>query len=67
LARLVVERFGQKTILFTALFDPTTMPGASEADRLALARLVHRATAGRTNRFDEALHLILDELERSLL
>jgi CheY-like chemotaxis protein len=67
LAQQVVERFGQRTILFTARFDPTTLPGASDADRLALTRLVQRAVAGRTSRFDEALHLILDELERNLL
>lgn len=67
LAQHVFEHSGQKTILFTARFDPTTLPDVGEAERLALARLVSQVVFGRTNRFDEALHLILDVLERNLL
>jgi CheY-like chemotaxis protein len=58
---------GQKTILFTARFDPLRLPDATEAERLELARTVSRVVSGRTNRYDEVLHLILDTLERTLL
>lgn len=67
LALQLYEQFRQRTLLFTARFDPTTLPGVSESDRLTLARQLRRATYGLTNRFDDALHLILDELERNLL
>jgi CheY-like chemotaxis protein len=67
LAQQIFERYRRKTILFTARFDPTTLPGATEAERLVLARTLHQVLVGRTNRFDEVLHLIIDELERNLL
>lgn len=64
LARAVFERHRQRTILFTGLFDPATVPGLDEQARLQLSREVSQVTFGRTNRFDEALHLIIDVLER---
>lgn len=67
LAQEVFKRTGQRTILFTARFDPAWIPGASDAERLQLVRALGPAVFGRTNRFDEALHLILDQLERTLL
>lgn len=67
LAEEVHHRFGQRTLLFTARFDPTTLPGADDAERLRLARVLRSATVGITNRFDLALHFILDELERTML
>lgn len=67
LAEEVFSRTGQQTILFTARFDPLRLPGASDAERLALARTISRVVSGRTNRYDEVLHLILDTLERTLL
>jgi CheY-like chemotaxis protein len=67
LAEEVFKGWGQKTILFTARFEPTTLPGASIAERLDLQHRVNSVVAGRTNHFDEALHLILDQHERNLL
>jgi CheY-like chemotaxis protein len=67
LAETVFSQWGQRVVLFTARFDPTGLPGVSDADRLAIARLVGKVTFGRTNRFDEVLHLILDMVERQQL
>jgi CheY-like chemotaxis protein len=67
LAEEVHRRFGQRTVLFTGRFDPTTLPGADDAERLRLVRVLRSATVGITNRFDLALHFILDELERTML
>jgi CheY-like chemotaxis protein len=67
LAEEVFARTGQQTILFTARFDPLRLPEAGDAERLALALTVSRVVSGRTNRYDEVLHLILDTLERTLL
>jgi CheY-like chemotaxis protein len=64
LASEVFQRFGQKTILFSARFDPATLPGRTADERLEMVRLVHRVVFGLTNYFDEALHLVLDVLER---
>jgi hypothetical protein len=52
-------------LLFRARFNPATMPGRSESERLELVRAVQKNVFGITNRTDEALHLILDVLERS--
>jgi CheY-like chemotaxis protein len=64
LAREVFDRFHKKTLLFTARFRPATVPGLTDAERLSLVREVDRTVFGRTNRMDEALHLMLDVLER---
>jgi CheY-like chemotaxis protein len=53
-----------RILLFTARFNPATVPGKTDQERLALVRLVQRCVFGVTNRTDEALHLILDILER---
>jgi hypothetical protein len=67
LAETVFSQWGQQALLFTARFEPTQLPEATDTDRLAIARLVDEVTFGRTNRFDEVLHLILDVLERRQL
>ncbi len=64
LARTVFERWGQRVLLFTARFDPARLPGVSDEERLRLVTEVQRSVFARTNRYDEALHLILDVLER---
>jgi CheY-like chemotaxis protein len=64
LARTVFERWGQRVLLFTARFDPARVPGLSDEERLRLVTEVQRSVFGRTNRYDEALHLVLDVLER---
>jgi len=50
--------------LFTARFDPARVPSLSDEQRLRLVAEVQRSVFGRTNRYDEALHLVLDMLER---
>jgi hypothetical protein len=57
---------GIRMLLFTSRFNPATLPGASDKDRLALVEVVQRCVFGWTNRTDEALHLILDILERQI-
>lgn len=64
LANEVFQRFGQKIILFTPRFEPATLPGLTADERLEIVSLVRRVVFGRTNYFDEALHLVLDVLER---
>jgi CheY-like chemotaxis protein len=63
-ARQVYQNWGQQSLLFTARFDPTTVPGLDDEERLALVREMNRIVFGRTNRLDIAIHLILDVLER---
>ncbi len=63
-AEQVFNGLGIRVLLFTARFDPATVPGKTDQERLALVRLVERCVFGITNRTDEALHLILDVLER---
>jgi CheY-like chemotaxis protein len=63
-ARTVFERWGQQVLLFTARFDPARLPGVSDEERLRLVSEVQRSVFARTNRYDEALHYILDVLER---
>jgi CheY-like chemotaxis protein len=65
LARSVFDRYHKKTVLFTARFDPVTLPGLTDTERLALVAETEKTVFGRTNRTDEALHLILDVLERN--
>jgi CheY-like chemotaxis protein len=65
LATAVFERWGQKVILFTGRFDPTRVPNMDESGRLQIARKVDDYVFGRANRFDEVLHLILDQVERT--
>lgn len=60
----VFERWGQRVLLFTARFDPARLPGKSEEQRLGIVAEVQRSVFARTNRYDEALHYILDVLER---
>jgi len=64
LAETVFKRWGLKSLLFTLRFDPATYPGASDQERLELVSRVHKSVFARTNRTDEALHYILDVLER---
>ena len=64
LADYVFKHSGQKIVLFTGRFSPLTMPGMSADERLELAKLVDSAVVGVTYRFDDAIHLILDVLER---
>jgi hypothetical protein len=63
-AREVFDRFHKKSLLFTARFNPATMPGLTDGERLTLVRDIDRTVFGRTNRMDEALHLMLDVIER---
>lgn len=64
LAEQVYRRWNQPTVLFTARFDPTTLPGMSAEERLELVSRLQGPVFGRTNRMDEALHLIMDLIER---
>jgi CheY-like chemotaxis protein len=63
-ARTAFDRWGQRVLLFTARFDPARLPGATAEERLRLVVEVQRTVFARTNRYDEALHYILDVLER---
>jgi CheY-like chemotaxis protein len=65
-AATVFEQWRQRVLLFTARFDPTNLPNSDAAERLEMVRLVLQVTFGRTNRYDEAVHLVLDVLERQL-
>ena len=64
LAAQVFARWSQQILLFTARFNPATLPNTSEGKRLELVRELERTVFGRTNRMDIALHLIMDMLER---
>ncbi|MDX6479870.1 MAG: hypothetical protein QOG85_380 [Gaiellaceae bacterium] len=64
LAREVFDRWGRQVLLFTARFEPTQLPGASAEERLALVSDVRETVFATTNRADEALHYIMDLLER---
>lgn len=65
LADAVHRRWGMRAVLFTARPYLATMPGRTDAERLELVRTAQKSVFGITNRTDEALHLILDVLERS--
>lgn len=64
LAEQVCRGWGLRSLLFTARFDPATLPGATPAERLELVEQVRRSVFAITTRMDEALHYILDMLER---
>lgn len=64
LAREINARWGQRCILFTTRFNAARLPGFTDQQRLALVDEMQRSVFGITNRMDEALHLILDVLER---
>jgi CheY-like chemotaxis protein len=64
LADAVVSSSGLRILLFTARFNPATFPGATDAERLALVKRMHRSVFATTNRMDEVLHYVLDMLER---
>lgn len=64
LAQQVFDGWGLRTILFTARFNPATLPDRTEAKRLELVTQLQRSVFATTNRMDEALHYILDVLER---
>lgn len=64
LAAEVFARWSQQILLFTARFNPATIPNTSERERLELVQELERTVFGRTNRTDIALHLIMDILER---
>lgn len=65
LAETIYGHWGMRVLLFTAQFNPATMPGRTDSERLELVEIVRKCVFGMTNRTDEALHLILDVLERS--
>ena len=65
LARTVFDSWGQRTLLFTARFDPARVPGVSDTERLQLVVQARETVFAITNRTDEVLHYILDLLERS--
>lgn len=64
LAEEVFKGWRMPTILFTARFNPATLPGATDAERLELVERVRCCVFAVTNRMDEALHYVLDMLER---
>jgi len=66
-AEEVFDTWGQRPLLFVTRFAPTRLPNATADEKLHVTQLVDRTTFGRTNRYDEALHLILDMLERTRL
>jgi hypothetical protein len=66
-AEAVFDTWGQRPLLFVRRFDPTELPDATADERLHVTQLVDRKAFGRTNRYDEALHMILDMLERARL
>jgi CheY-like chemotaxis protein len=64
LAEQVFEGWGMRSLLFTMRFNPATLPGATDAERLKLVERLQRCVFAITNRTDEALHYVLDLLER---
>jgi CheY-like chemotaxis protein len=64
LAEEVFKGWGIRSLLFTGHFNPATLPGATDAQRLELAERLRRCVFAITNRMDEALHYVLDILER---
>jgi CheY-like chemotaxis protein len=64
LADEVFSHWGIQTILFTMHFNPTTLPGATDAEKLALIKQLDNTVFASTTRFDELLHYVLDVLER---
>jgi hypothetical protein len=64
LAEEVFKGWRMRSLLFAGRFNPATLPGATDAERLELVEQVQRCVFATTNRMDEALHYILDILER---
>ena len=64
LAEAVFDGWRIRILLFTARFNPATMPGLTDAQRLELVRQIGRCVFATTTRMDEALHYIMDVLER---
>ena len=64
LAEEVYRRWRQPMVLFTARFDPTTLPDWSLEERLELTERLQKSVFGRTDRIDELLHYMMDCLER---
>jgi CheY-like chemotaxis protein len=64
LAEEVFNGWRIRIVLFTARFNPVTLPGMTDAERLELVERLRRSVFATTNRMDEALHYILDILER---
>lgn len=60
----VFRGWRMRSLLFTSHFNPATLPGATDAERLELVERLQRCVFATTNRMDEALHYILDMLER---
>jgi CheY-like chemotaxis protein len=50
-AKAVFQQWGRKTILFSARFNPLTVPGRSVEERLELAREVQSTVFGTTGRY----------------
>jgi hypothetical protein len=63
-AKQVFDGWGMRVLSFTAHLNPATVPNKVNQKRLAMVRPAQRCVFGITNRTDEALHLILDLLER---
>jgi hypothetical protein len=63
LADQVYAGWTQPVLLFSR-FDPTRVPGKSSDERLELVSRLQRIAFARTSRMDEALHYIIDMLER---
>lgn len=64
LAHHVQRSTGQKVVLFTARFNPARMPGADDTERLELVLQAQESVFATTNRMDDALHYVLDLIER---
>lgn len=64
LAEEIFNGWGIRSLLFTARFNPATLPDATDAQRLELVERIRRCVFATTNRVDEALHYIVDVLER---
>lgn len=60
----VFANWGIRSLLFTSRFNPATLPGVTDAQRLELVERVRRCVFGTATRMDEALHYILDVIER---
>lgn len=64
LAEEVYDQWNQRVIIFSAMFNPSEVPGLSLDARMDLVSRVGRTVFARTNRADEVLHYLLDILER---
>lgn len=62
LAEELSGNLGLRTILFTAYFDPATLPGTTVAARLNLTRRVQQSVFAVTREVTDLLHSMLDAL-----